>query len=180
MVKEIETLASRVVYENKWMTVREDRIKRASGQEGIYGVVDKADFVVIIPIDDGYIHLVEQYRYPVVGRYWELPQGSWEDKPDADKSAVARGELEEETGLIAREMTYLAHIFQAYGYSNQGFHLYLASGLESTEQKLDEEEEGLISKKFTLAQFELMILDGVVKDATSISAYGLAKMKGLV
>jgi len=83
-MKEIETLESRVVYQNKWMSVREDKIRRASGVEGIFGVVDKADFVVILPIQDGYIHLVEQYRYPVEGRFWELPQGSWEENPDAD------------------------------------------------------------------------------------------------
>jgi len=49
-MKEIETLESRVVYQNKWMSVREDKIRRASGVEGIFGVVDKADFVVILPI----------------------------------------------------------------------------------------------------------------------------------
>lgn len=43
-MKEIETLESQVVYQNKWMSVREDKIRRASGTEGIFGVVDKADF----------------------------------------------------------------------------------------------------------------------------------------
>ena len=62
-MKEIETIGSRVAYQNNWMTVREDKVRRASGAEGIYGVVDKPDFVAIIPIQQGFIHLVEQYRY---------------------------------------------------------------------------------------------------------------------
>jgi ADP-ribose pyrophosphatase len=62
-MSEIKTLESKVVYENKWMRVKEDRIRRASGAEGIFGVVEKPDFVVIIPISNGCVHLVEQYRY---------------------------------------------------------------------------------------------------------------------
>ena len=81
----IETTSTRLVYENRWMRVREDTIRRRDGSIGIYGVVEKPDFVVIVPVeDDGRVHLVEQYRYPVKGRYWELPQGSWEQEPGSD------------------------------------------------------------------------------------------------
>jgi hypothetical protein len=37
-----------VVYENRWMKVREDAIRRQDGSIGIYGVVEKSDFVVIV------------------------------------------------------------------------------------------------------------------------------------
>jgi ADP-ribose pyrophosphatase len=64
----IETTSTRLVYENRWMRVREDTIRRRDGSIGIYGVVEKPDFVVIVPVeDDGRVHLVEQYRYPVKG-----------------------------------------------------------------------------------------------------------------
>ena len=179
-MKEIETLESRIVYQNKWMSVREDKIRRASGTEGIFGVVDKADFVVILPIHDGYIHLVEQYRYPVEQRFWELPQGSWEDNPDADHALLAAGELKEETGLVANEMVYLGHQYHGYGYSSQGFHTYLATELTMTSTSLDQEEEGLISKKFSIVEFEEMIVTGVIKDATTVNAYGFAKIKGVI
>jgi len=179
-MKEIETLESKIVYQNKWMSVREDKIRRASGTEGIFGVVDKSDFVVILPIQDGHIYLVEQYRYPVEQRFWELPQGSWEDNPSADHALLAAGELQEETGLTANSMTYLGHQYHGYGYSSQGFHTYLATDLSMTAKNLDQEEEGLISKKFSLSEFEDMILSSVIKDATTINAYGLAKLKGVV
>ena len=102
----IETTSTRLVYENRWMRVREDTIRRRDGSKGIYGVVEKPDFVVIIPVeDDGRLYLVEQFRYPVKGRYWEFPQGSWEQIEGADPLEMARGELREETGLDAAEMT---------------------------------------------------------------------------
>jgi len=179
-MKEIETLESRIVYQNKWMSVREDKIRRASGAEGIFGVVDKADFVVILPVQDGFIHLVEQYRYPVEQRFWELPQGSWEENPNADHAELAAGELREETGLVANKMIYLGHQYHGYGYSSQGFHTYLATELSMTATKLDQEEEGLISQKVSIGEFEAMIVNGVIKDATTVNAYGLAKIKGVL
>jgi hypothetical protein len=104
---DIETIGMRIVYENRWMRVREDEIRRRDGSSGIYGVVEKPDFVVIVPLeDDGRLHLVQQFRYPVRGRYWEFPQGSWEQAPGADPMEVARGELREETGLDAARMSY--------------------------------------------------------------------------
>lgn len=36
---EIKTLSSKIVYENKWMRVREDKIQPPSGAEGMFGVV---------------------------------------------------------------------------------------------------------------------------------------------
>lgn len=177
---EIKTLASKTIYENKWMRVKEDRILRESGAEGIFGVIEKPDFVVIIPLDDGYIHLVEQYRYPVHARYWELPQGSWEENPDADPAVIAAGELREETGLIAGKMIYVGHQYLAYGYSNQGYHIYLATDLQQEANALDGEEEGLIARKFSIAEFECMITEGIIKDATSVNAYSLARLKHFI
>jgi ADP-ribose pyrophosphatase len=179
-MKEIKTLESKLVYKNKWMSVREDRIKRPSGADGIFGVVDKPDFVVILPVHDGFIYIVEQYRYPVEKRFWELPQGSWEENSSTDHLQMAAGELKEETGLVANRMTYLGHQFLAYGYSSQGYHMYLATDLELSETQLDAEEEGLISKKVSIEEFEAMILSGTIKDATTVNTYGIAKLKGLI
>src|ERR1700731_4898608 len=98
---EIETTGSRIVYGNRWMRVREDRIERTNGTPGLYSVVEKLDYSLIIPRDDEGVFLVEQYRYPVRSRYWEFPQGTWEDRPEADPLEVAREELEAETGLLS-------------------------------------------------------------------------------
>ncbi len=177
---EIETLESSVVYQNRWMTVREDKIRRASGAEGIFGVIDKPDFVLILPVEGDHVYLVEQYRYAVRQRYWELPQGSWEDDPDVDPLKLAAGELAEEVGLLASSLVHVGTQYLAYGYSNQAYHICLASGFSSVEKKLDAEEEGLISKRFSLTEFEAMILDGRIRDASTVNAYGLAKLKGML
>jgi ADP-ribose pyrophosphatase len=179
--QDIETLATRVVYENRWMRVREDAIRRRDGSSGIYGVVEKPDFVVIAPLeDDGRLHLVQQFRYPVRRRYWEFPQGSWEQAPQADPVEMARGELREETGLIAARMAYAGHLFEAPGYATQGYHIFLATGLRRTAADREQEEQDLVTREFPLSEVERMIREGEIKDGTTVAALGLLRLKGLL
>ena len=177
---EIEQLETREVYRNKWMRVREDRIRRASGAEGIYGVVEKPDFAIIVPVENQFITVVEQYRYPVGARYWELPQGSWQRDPGEDHAALARAELQEETGLLAERLDYAGELCIAYGFIDQRCHVYVASNLTQGSNRLDEEEEGLISERISITQFEQMMLSGEIKDSATIASYSLAKWKGLL
>jgi ADP-ribose pyrophosphatase len=176
---EIKTTGSTVVYMNRWMTVREDEIVRSNGTSGIYGVVEKADFAVIAAVRDHSIWLVEQYRYPVRERFWEFPQGSWEDRA-TDPLDLAKAELREETGLVAGSMLHAGRLFLAYGYSTQAYDVYLATDLREGETQLDPEEEGLVSKEFPVHVVEAMIEDGTIKDATTVAAFGLLRLKGLL
>lgn len=176
---EIRTVSTRVVYENRWMKVREDAVVRQDGKPGIYGVVDKKDFAVIVPfLGDGLV-LVEQYRYPVGARYWEFPQGSWEDSTIAPE-ALARAELAEETGYAAGKVNHLGHLFGAYGYSSQGYDIFIARDLSPTAKNLDPEEIGLVSQPFPVAEVKAMILDGRIQDATTVAVFGLLVLHGWV
>jgi len=59
--------------------LREDEILRSNGKRGIYGVVEKEDAAIILPVDNGQVWLVEQFRYTIGERALELPQaaGRW-------------------------------------------------------------------------------------------------------
>ena len=170
---EIVATSSTAVYRNPWMTVREDNTVRRNGATGIFGVVEKPDFALVMPYEQGGFHLVEQFRYPVKGRYWEFPQGSWTERPDADPLELARGELEEETGLKATTMTPMGHLFEAYGYCDQGFQVFLATGLVAGPQRLDEEEEGLITRWCTEEELWRLVDSGRMEDAPSLAALSL-------
>jgi len=156
------------------MSLHEDAVQFANGAEGIYGVVDKEDFVLIIPRHaDGQFQLVQQYRYPVAARYWEFPQGAWETAPGSDPERVALGELEEETGYRANSLQKLGHLFEAYGFCNQGFHIFLADDLQPGRMARDVEEQDMITAAFSYAEIIEMIRNGHIKDAPSIAALGL-------
>jgi ADP-ribose pyrophosphatase len=171
----IRTLSSREVYRNPWLSVREDQIERSNGAKGIYGVVDKDDCAVIVPIEGDTIYLVEQFRYTIQVRALELPQGGWES-PDIDPEELARGELREETGLIAASMTCLGAIWIAYGFARQKQHVYLATGLTPAGTDPDPEEHDLVLKSASIAEFEQMLRDGTIQDACTVAAWGLYKL----
>jgi len=170
---------SSVVYENSWMRVREDKIVRRSGATGVYGVVEKDDFAVIAAMQDGRLYLVEQYRYPVEGRYWEFPQGS-SKAHRSDPLATAKAELYEETGVVAKTIRHVGRLFEAYGYCNQAFDAYFATDLELAGAEPEAEEEGIVIRTFAVADVERMILDGVIRDGVTVATFGLLRLKGLL
>jgi 8-oxo-dGTP pyrophosphatase MutT (NUDIX family) len=170
----IEVTSTKVVYENRWMRVREDQTVLPDGSPGLYGVVEKPPAAVIVPLEDDAVWLVEQYRHPVGARFWELPQGAWEDAPDADAEALARGELAEETGLRAGRIERLTRLYFAYGISNQPFDVWVARDLEQGAQALESTEQGLIARRFGVDDVRAMVRDGVIQDSATVAALGLA------
>jgi 8-oxo-dGDP phosphatase len=171
----IEQVSSRIVYENAWMSLREDEIVRADGSKGIYGVVDKPPSALIVPFADDGFWLVEQYRYTVGGRYWEFPQGTLPDRADGEPVEVARHELAQETGLHAQHMRGLGRFFHAYGFCSQACNVWLATGLRLDEQAAapDPEESDLVAKWFPRDEVEVMLRDGRIADLATIAAYGM-------
>lgn len=171
----IKTLSSREVYRNPWLRLREDEIERSNGARGIYGVVEKDDCAVIIPIQDDTIFLIEQFRYTIQQRSLELPQGGWETE-DVDPEELARGELREETGFAAATMTFLGTMWIAYGFARQKQHVFLATGLTPAGAEPDPEEHDLVLRTASIAEFEQMLLDGTIQDSCTIAAWGLYRL----
>lgn len=171
----ITTLSSREIYRNPWMRLREDEILRSNGQRGIYGVVEKDECAIIVPIDGDRIWLVEQFRYTIQERAVELPQGGWERSID-DPEELARGELKEETGLHAEKMIYLGACWIAYGFTHQKQHVFLATGLRQAESEPDEEEHDILVRSMLVSKFEEMMIDGEVRDGCTLAAWALYLM----
>ena len=172
----IRTLSSREVYRNRWIRLREDTIERADGVRGIYGVVDKADGAVIVPIDGDSIWLVSQFRYPVGERALELPQGSW-DSEDVDAEALARGELREETGLLASKWTTLPWFWMAYGFARQRQHVFLAEELTMGAPERDAEESDMEVIRLPISSFEQKMRDGEIRDACTLAAWASYRLR---
>jgi len=161
------------VYQNPWMVVREDLIRRPDGSEGIFGVIDKPDFALIVPLDGDRLHLVEQFRYPLGRRRWEFPQGTAPDRADADPLELARRELREETGLCAGRMCPLGVLDTAPGMSSQRGRVFLATELSAGEPEREASEQDMRAGWFDRAEVTEMIRRGEISDAQSIAAFGL-------
>ncbi|MDT8911694.1 NUDIX hydrolase [Amycolatopsis sp. PS_44_ISF1] len=169
----IQRVATREVYRNNWMTVREDAIRRPDGSAGIYGVIDKPTYALIIPLDGDRVHLVGQFRYPVGARRWEFPQGTAPDLAEVPPAELARRELREETGLRAGTITEIGLLEVAPGLTSQRGHVYLATDLTEGEPEREPEEQDMTTAWFARDEVEKMIATGGIMDAQSIAAYAL-------
>lgn len=166
----MRAVSSREIYRNRWARIREDLFVRPDGSEGVYAVVEKPPFALVIPHDNGIVHLVQQFRYPVGLRQWEFPQGTLEGKPDATPEEIARTELREETGLTAERVTPLGVLYPAYGLLAQEMHVFLAEGLTQGEAETEAEEQDLISRPFHLEEVRNMIRRGELQDGCTVAA----------
>jgi 8-oxo-dGDP phosphatase len=178
----IEQVSTRTVYQNAWMTVREDEIRRASGAPGIYAVVDKPPTGLVIPFERGGFWLVEQYRYPIGQRSWEFPMGTLPNRADGDPFDVARSELGQETGLAAGRLRRVGRFFHASGQMSQACDVFLATDLTPDPQAAapDPEEEDLVLRWFGRGDVEKMLREGVIVDGSTIAAYALLTLSGLL
>jgi 8-oxo-dGTP pyrophosphatase MutT (NUDIX family) len=131
--------SSRPIYENPWFRVREDRVIRPDGSEGVYGVVELPEYAGIVAVNDhGQVAMVRQWRYLYNEPSLETSAGCAAPE-DATPLDTARRELLEETGLTASTWTSLGQIRYS-AVTNVG-HLFLARNLAiATERPASEDD----------------------------------------
>ncbi|MCC2029163.1 NUDIX hydrolase [Microbacterium sp. YMB-B2] len=167
-----QTRASRVVYENPWISVREDVVDGPSG-EGIYGVVtlrNAAVFVVAVD-DEDRVCLVTVDRY-TVGRSIEVPAGGTDGE---EPLTAARRELLEETGLQADQWTPIGSMNALNGVTVAPEHVFLARGLSSAASGSAQEEEGIVDLAWVpFPEVLEMVADGRISDGETVAALAYA------
>ncbi|MFN0049612.1 MAG: NUDIX domain-containing protein [Cytophagales bacterium] len=170
------TIASELKYENPWINVREDKVLTPTGKEGIYGVVSfKNKAIGIVPIDENNnVYLVGQWRYPLEAYSWEIPEGGGPD--GEDPMETAKRELKEETGLLAKEWTFLGNIHTSNSVCDEIGYLYLAQNLTQVETS-PEETEVLTIKKISLKLAIDMVMASEITDSLAISGLMMAARK---
>ena len=169
------TRSSRSIYDNAWIHVREDRVVRADGSDGIYGVVSFKTLAVgaVVRFDDGDTVLVGQHRYPLGAWSWEIPEGGAD--PAADPLAEAQRELREETGLSAARWTPLGRLHTSNSVTDEAGLLWLAEELTQQDPAPDP-TEALRLWRLPLATAHALALDGTLTD--SLTVIGLCRAAG--
>jgi 8-oxo-dGTP pyrophosphatase MutT (NUDIX family) len=174
------TLASREVYDNKWIQVVEHQVINPAGGKGIYGKVHfKNKAIGIIALDENNnTWLVGQWRYPLNEWSWEIPEGGG---PNDDEVLLsAKRELKEETGLTANRWTMIQRAHLSNSVSDEEGFLFLAEDLAQGESELEETEADMKVWKLHFADALAMVLDGKITDSLSVMAIlKVARIKGI-
>jgi 8-oxo-dGTP pyrophosphatase MutT (NUDIX family) len=169
----MRTTSSREIYRNPWMRLREDTVERPDGSLGMYGVVEKPPFALVLPAERDGFWLVEQYRHPVGRRALEFPQGSWSAGATGTPEELARSELAEETGLRAGSLRHLGHLDVAPGLMTQEFDVWLATGLTQGPAHRESTEADMTTAFVAETELRRMIADGRFSDGPSLAGYAL-------
>ncbi|MFJ4037905.1 NUDIX domain-containing protein [Microbacterium sp. NPDC090007] len=169
------TRATRTVYENRWIHVREDEVTGPHG-EGIYGVVRmQHPAVFVVALDDAErICFVELERY-TTGRSLEVPAGGSDGE---DPLLAAQRELREEAGVSASEWLELGRMNALNGIADAPEHVFLARGLSVTDAAASQREEGIDAVRWIpFAQALALVAEGRITDGETIGALALAGIR---
>lgn len=159
-------LSTEVLVDNAWHRYCRDRYVQADGSEGSYYYVDMTGSCGIVPLfEDDTTVLVHAHRYLLGCQLWEFPIGGMHRGDDA--LGVARRELEEEAGLVARSWHALGSFAPYKGVSNERCHFFLARDLEWTAQRL-EPSEAMTVHRMPLDEARHKLLDQELPDGQSL------------
>lgn len=171
-----QTRATRTVYENRWIHVREDDVLGPHG-EGIYGAVrmqHPAVFVVAAD-DEDRICLISLDRY-TTGPSIEVPAGGTDGE---DPLAAAQREFLEETGYEADTWEHLGVMNALNGIAEAPEHVFLARGIRaSTDAGATQDEEGIDDVRWVpFAEALAMIAGGEITDGETVAAIAYAGIR---
>lgn len=160
--------SSRPVYANPWISVREDVVELPDGRTTLYGVVECAGAVGVLPfLDARTVVMVGQYRYVSHDFSWEMPTGAIH-AGETEEAAVQR-ELAEEAGYEARRLRKLCAFHTSKSILRETANIYLAEGLSPARREADH-TEFIEVRALPFDEVLRMVIDGEIKDAMTIVA----------
>ncbi len=173
-----EVLESRYLLEKKWLKLREDRVRTASGVViDQFHVLEQPSWAAVICVTEtGDVVLSEQYRHGAQKVTLELPAGVIE--PHEDPLEGAKRELREETGFESDDWAHLLSTHPEPSRHAHSAHFFVArSARKSGEQELDATENVRVR---TMPLLELDALLAALGHAAHIGALLLAERRGLL
>jgi ADP-ribose pyrophosphatase len=163
---------TRPIYDGRIVNLSVDTVRFPDGSTGELEMIRHSGASAVLPVlsdphgEDPQILLIRQYRYASDGFMYEVPAGR-PDQPGEDWEVCARRELEEETGLVAGELTYMTTFFTTPGFTDEQIRLYMATNLTSGTGKLDV-DEFIEPVTMTMSAALGMIRDGHITDGKTM------------
>ena len=126
------------IHKGKIFSLWGGQVTLDNGEVAVREYIRHSGGVGIVPVVDGNIILIRQFRISIERELIELPAGRLE--PNENPMECANRELEEEIGYRAKKLIPIASYFASVGNSNERMYLFLALELEKTERHLEADE----------------------------------------
>ncbi len=169
---EEKTVKSKLIHRGRILTLRVDEVILPNGKKATREIVEHPGAVAAVPLLNDKVILVRQFRKPVEEAICEIPAGKLEAGEDP-RQCMER-ELEEEIGYRAGKLEKLLSYYPSPGFSDEVIHIFSATDLEKTQQKLAQDEFlELVTLRFEEAL--RMIEEGTIKDSKTIIGLLLAE-----
>lgn len=165
------TISSEQIYSGRAVKLRVDTIEKPNGKKTIREIVEHADCVAVVVLDEeNNVVMVRQLREAVGKTLLEIPAGGIDAGEEPVESV--RRELQEEIGLLPHKIEKIGGFYSTPGYCTEYLYLYLATELKPS--RLEAEDTASIEVvRVPLAQIPALIASGEICDAKSIA--GLLK-----
>lgn len=174
MNKKEKTITSQQIYQGKVVNLYKDEVLCPNGEISVREIVShRGGVAILLKIDEKFI-IEKQYRYGVDQEIIEIPAGKLEE--NEIPLEAAKRELLEETGYRPLEMIYLGEIYPTVGYSTETIRIYYCASSVKEERHLDSDEV-IDLETLSLEEIEDLIAKNVIKDAKTIAAISLYKLR---
>ena len=126
------------IHKGKIFSLWGGQVALDNGKVAVREYIRHAGGVGIVPVIDGNVILIEQFRISIERKLIELPAGRLE--PNEEPIKCAARELEEEIGYRATKLIQVASYFASVGNSNERMYVFLALDLKKTKLQLEADE----------------------------------------
>ncbi|MCL4362787.1 MAG: NUDIX hydrolase [Candidatus Parvarchaeota archaeon] len=166
-------------FSGKRFQVETKKVKLPNGHIMRLEKVSSKEIALVLPIvNNDKIAVIKQYRPAIKKWLYEFPAGLIERNETPIKAA--RRELEEETGLICKNIKKAGGMFTSPGFSNEFMHIFLADCTVGGKQNL-EPAENIIVRLIPAKKIIYMVKKGMFVNGPALSAilFGLIYRKDL-
>jgi 8-oxo-dGTP pyrophosphatase MutT (NUDIX family) len=179
-VKPWHVLESKLLIDERWLQLHEQRVRLANGHEiERFHVIRSPDWASVLCVtNDSEVVLVRQYRHGASRASLELPAGVIE--PHETPEEAARRELLEETGYESDDWVSIQSVSTEPARHTNRAHFFCARGARRTRQAAPEATEVLEQVLVPLSDLSRLALDGSIFHGVHVGAILVAFARGLV
>ena len=167
-----------IVYRDQYTMLLRDAVRFPNGVLGTYirMIGDETPGVIVFPLYKGQVLLIRHFRHATRTWHLEIPRGFGTEGLTNEENA--RKELEEEIGARLSRLVSLGRTYPNAGMTAEYAELFFAEVESYGDVEIYEGITELLPT--SVAEFERMVRDNEIEDGFTLTAYTLARAKGLL